>query len=631
MKIGKSYKRITSNEHAQHDWIHGHLCTAHHSGIAKVWCALRKRYHVRYKFNKKHLLFDVIMLLGIIFLIIVNTYAALWVQRVVLDRADVALDVPEYVESGGIVNVRVDIENRNDEAMTDIVLSLILPENVTLTAVDNAVFDPVDQTININHVGSHTTYTIGAEILIIGELHSSNVITSVISYNRDGVDHPFGGRFKALSKDSYYIESSVFDMEIGNRLYDDQTGTLNVKIGSPYPPYRFENSTYDNVVIVPIMPDGLIIKEQHVSLLGPQVREDNEVYAHASDFGIYSWDMVFNVSDRIVNTTVPVSFEVYLDDGQDRILQEVFTQDVLITASHIKVESGIASGSSGFAPGSTTIIETVIENTSDQDIRILGMWVDSDSTYIEERINETSRIFSDSTHHVLVPGEVYRFRLPVSLAGEFAPDIISDLAHDTPVILNTHVRYSYSTNEAEYNHVEQYYQDDYYISSQLTVLAYARYYTPEGEQLGRGPLPPLVGESTKYWVFFRLDNTTTLVKDVSVTGILPTYVRYTGRYTTNDGNELAYNDEVRQLEWTVNSVQKYTGHDTIPIGVGFEVEVIPEGLHEGSYVPLITNIEGHGVDTYSGDSIYYSALNVTTHLLQDDKGSLKSGRAEVWN
>ena len=56
------------------------------------------------------------------------------------------------------------------------------------------------------------------------------------------------------------------------------------------------------------------------------------------------------------------------------------------------------------------------------------------------------------------------------------------------------------------------------LSTDLSLRTEVRYFTPEGDQLGRGPLPPTVGETTKYWVFVQVYNTTNPVRDAARAG-----------------------------------------------------------------------------------------------------------------
>jgi len=78
------------------------------------------------------------------------------------------------------------------------------------------------------------------------------------------------------------------------------------------------------------------------------------------------------------------------------------------------------------------------------------------------------------------------------------------------------------------------------INSDLTAQVLARYFSPEGDQLGRGPLPPEVGEVTKYWIFLSVDNNLNDVSDVSVMAYLPPNVEWTKAMSVSLGN-LSYN------------------------------------------------------------------------------------------
>src|SRR3989339_240821 len=57
-----------------------------------------QRYQVRYKFNKKHLLADLLMFLGIIFLIVLNLYISfIFTKWVVSLKVNVEVQVSENV------------------------------------------------------------------------------------------------------------------------------------------------------------------------------------------------------------------------------------------------------------------------------------------------------------------------------------------------------------------------------------------------------------------------------------------------------------------------------------------------------------------------------------------------------
>ena len=62
------------------------------------------------------------------------------------------------------------------------------------------------------------------------------------------------------------------------------------------------------------------------------------------------------------------------------------------------------------------------------------------------------------------------------------------------------------------------------IGTSLRIFPDAHYYSLEGDQIGRGPLPPVVGKETKYWALITVQNGTSEVGSVVVTAQLPANV-----------------------------------------------------------------------------------------------------------
>lgn len=83
-----------------------------------------------------------------------------------------------------------------------------------------------------------------------------------------------------------------------------------------------------------------------------------------------------------------------------------------------------------------------------------------------------------------------------------------------------------------------------------TLAAELRYYTQEGEQLGRGPLPPRVAEKTEYWVVVRAQPGV-IARDTELRVGLGPHVTYAGKFSASVsgaprqvGNELVWRPDV---------------------------------------------------------------------------------------
>ncbi len=161
------------------------------------------------------------------------------------------------------------------------------------------------------------------------------------------------------------------------------------------------------------------------------------------------------------------------------------------------------------------------------------------------------------------------------------------------------------------------------FNSDLTARSLVRYYTSEGDQLGRGPLPPVVGETTKYWVFWSIENSLNDLSDVSVSAILPSNVGWTENKSVSLG-ELTYNQARRMVIWKVGEVKRYSGEDWPAQGVAFEIALIPGVEQTGKEALLLDQAKVFGDDKFTGQFLERPLPGLTTNLIYDSLAKDKS-------
>lgn len=142
----------------------------------------------------------------------------------------------------------------------------------------------------------------------------------------------------------------------------------------------------------------------------------------------------------------------------------------------------------------------------------------------------------------------------------------------------------------------------------MRMSADVRYFTAEGDQLGRGPLPPRVGEQTKYWAIFTLTNGTSAVRDVQFSAQLAPLAEWTGRTAVSIGNDLSYTSTNRSISWQYGSLAPGA-----QVQLGMEIGFTPTASHLGSSPILMTAIGASGVDTYinAGVTAPYGAIDAS--------------------
>ncbi len=137
-----------------------------------------------------------------------------------------------------------------------------------------------------------------------------------------------------------------------------------------------------------------------------------------------------------------------------------------------------------------------------------------------------------------------------------------------------------------------------------SLQAQSRYFTEDGDQLGRGPLPPEAGKTTKVWVFVEMGNRLGTLLKPEFSAELADYVHWTGRSNVTAGKAINFNSQKNLVSWK---------HDEIRHGeratLGFELSITPpeDGLYK-----LLTHISLSGRDRATGEAISLSVPTVVT-------------------
>lgn len=158
-------------------------------------------------------------------------------------------------------------------------------------------------------------------------------------------------------------------------------------------------------------------------------------------------------------------------------------------------------------------------------------------------------------------------------------------------------------------------------SSQITtpfeISASARYFAASGDQLGVGPLPPRIDQTTKYWVSIKLSPTQSDISNFTVSIKLPSNVSLTGREALPSGGTLKAEDDA--AVWTV----PYLAASASGAELDFEIELLPSELDAGKLATLIKSVEASGKEIKSGLSLESNSGSIDTSLPDDQKASGK--------
>ena len=153
------------------------------------------------------------------------------------------------------------------------------------------------------------------------------------------------------------------------------------------------------------------------------------------------------------------------------------------------------------------------------------------------------------------------------------------------------------------------------IAGAARVRAAARYFTSEGDQIGRGPLPPKAGAATRYWIFASLETGATELQGSTLSFGLSDGVAWTGRAAATDGAEPVIEGD--RLVWRIGSVAAHAGTAFEAPSVSFEVALTPSAAQAGTSPLLITDAAFTGTDAWTGADLASNQPGLTTSLPGD--------------
>ncbi len=154
--------------------------------------------------------------------------------------------------------------------------------------------------------------------------------------------------------------------------------------------------------------------------------------------------------------------------------------------------------------------------------------------------------------------------------------------------------------------------DNVYFFSDTSVSTSAYYHSIRGDQLGIGPIPPIVSIPTSYWIFFQVENLGNDLKDFVISGRLPTYAKLGEKKTLLAGN-YSFNKENNRLIWQVPVIDKSGG----TYRAGFQIEITPSNEHVGQVLNIIEDIRYRYNDDASYQEQSGSLPNLDTNLKDD--------------
>lgn len=153
------------------------------------------------------------------------------------------------------------------------------------------------------------------------------------------------------------------------------------------------------------------------------------------------------------------------------------------------------------------------------------------------------------------------------------------------------------------------------IASDVTLSSRALY--RENPFTSVGPLPPRVHKETTYAIVWEVTNTTNKMRDVTVSAVLPPYIRWLGVVSPVAEN-VVYKQAEGSLTWHLGTVLPGTGvGGGEPRRVAFNIGFVPSASQVGASPPLVTDQLLKGFDLFAEQELEMEASELNTELEEE--------------
>lgn len=184
-----------------------------------------------------------------------------------------------------------------------------------------------------------------------------------------------------------------------------------------------------------------------------------------------------------------------------------------------------------------------------------------------------------------------------------------------PLILNTISTISNKEQKPELKPIPE------KICTPPEIRASAYYYNSFGDQIGIGPIPPIVSIPTNYWIFVKITNKENSQENIKIETKLPYNITFTGKKGITSGN-LYFLSTNRSIIWEINSLAKNKTQEA-----KFEISLKPDQNNIGKILLLTDNISISSDDKYCDKNTSSTIENLDTNLRYDNLGKNK-GRVQ---
>ena len=553
-----------------------------------------RRYHRHYREKKMHLIADFLLVVTILILVVFVislkygnfSYRNRLAVKVILSS--------EKIVSGGEELFEIKYSNTSKLNLLKTKFSFTLPEDFILLEVspDN-FFDKKTNSFGVGELIPGANGVIKIKGIVIGEIGEGGELTLNASYFSDDKF------FNELFIKDYKIDLSGLELKWNNDgiLYRGQPAlmTLNLKNSSDIDLNNLEfNFINSDIYLSSEQINNNEVEIEDKLLKIKQIKPKTDL---TIDF-----NLTYNGDDEAVELRLGGQALINNKSVKQVDLAQTFTVKESDLAIKINPEQSVIGINDEviykviLKNSGTNNIDNIVLNLSSTDARhLLGPIKIKNLPFV--RLSGDQIVFNRK----LSPNEEQEIELTAKFSRQ-------EIKANDEISLKVAAKYNIGETKLK----AYYFSNPVKIKTVYQFKAESRYFSAYGDQLGVGPIPPIAGIPTKYWVFWQFKNEGNKLSNLQISAELPSGVIWSDESSVNKGG-LSFNQEKNVFVWQVDEVEGIEENCRLALAL----TIIPEANNVAKDILLLKNIKYNFFDSFTQENIAASTGNLTNNLSGD--------------
>lgn len=575
-----------------------------------------RHYHRRHPFGAHHLVADIVILASIAGLLALNVVDAILLPTLFPRIVDLTISTDRAeLTSGQETTFKIHVTNTTGSTIRDVRITLHPSPLFTGTELSgDDTIKQFGQTVYLGDIKNKKRAEFLVRTTPVGPLDAQLVLGTTIEYSL----HSSSERVKEERRFLASIGESIVHASLSApaRIPGNQRFTGHIALNT-------DDTLFTRGTTVLSLPKSFHLESFGTSTSGTAIPVDLTKPLSIPFTGRFAHGTTGTKSLR-VNVFA-------LHDGKE-MLSETTQTAIAVVAPPLSVRIESVDSHNILTPGGKGSFRILWENASADPVRDATVGVKITGNFAA-RSSLSSPDGTRSQKGVLVWTKNHKKSLDELLPGkkgsaEFSFDIkpVLDLSsfkpdHDFRITLRPFATYTFGDSERGELFDIPLKMD---VASHLLVSGGARYTTPEGEQVGRGPLPPRVGRETRYVIALFAKAGIHPVSNTTITARLGKGVSVPTQPFIQS-KDIQYDAHSRTITWNVPALPPGFGGDaTVSRSTLFELALKPTADLTGRSATLLYDIRAQGIDTTLDARIESSTPTITT-LLSDDPRATGKG------